>query len=393
MSVFGFRPSTVKADLVRTLRIGLPLIAAQLLQVGNGLVDAIIAGRIGNSELAAGGIGASLFFISSLLCIGLMAGLSPTLSNLIGQRRRAYVGRIFRQGLWLAVFTGSVALTILLLIRQLVPLFPFAPTLGPLIMEYLIGALWSLPFFALVMAARNVCEATGLTRPVLYVTAVGLLINILASSLLGLGLLGFPDWGLFGIGLATTLVNVSMAIVLFAILFGKRFARFELFAGVERPHWASLASMLSLSIPIFLAMLFEAGLFVATSVQMGTIGVQEAGAHQVAMGASSFCYMLPLGMSFALTARVGRAAGQCSMGSIRLRVLSGAILVTIMAILTAMLLIIFRFKIAAVYTTDPELIQFAGSLLLMGAVFQLPDGAQIALILRWKLRSMQTVAN
>ena len=379
-SLMGFRLSTVKADVWRTLRLGLPLIGAQLLQMGNGLVDAVIAGRIGNAELAAGGIGASLFFMTSLLCIGLMAGLSPTLSNLIGQRRRAYVGRVFRQGLWLALITGVLAMIILLLVLKLVPLFPFEPTLKPLIIEYLYGALWSLPFFALVMAARNVCEATGLTRPVLLVTAIGLVVNAIASFVLGLGLVGFPAWGLFGIGLATTLVNVCMALVLFALLLGKRFSRFELFVSIERPAWDYLKPMLNLSIPIFLAMLFEAGLFVATSIQMGTIGVEEAGAHQIAIGAAALCYMLPLGLSFALTARVGRAAGQGALMSIRLRILSGAILVIAMASLTFTLLIAFRFEIAAIYTSDPALIEFAASLLLLGAIFQLSDGTQITLI-------------
>lgn len=380
MTIFGVRSTTLKADLLRTLRMALPLIGAQLLQTGNGLVDAIIAGRIGNSELAAGGIGASLWFVTSLLCIGLMAGLSPTLSRLIGERRRAFVGRVFRQGVWLGLFTGILALSIVILVRQSVHLFPFAPELPSLIKEYLMGAAWSLPFFALVMAARNVCEATGLTRPVLVVTAMGLVINAAGSAILGLGLFGMPTLGLFGIGIATTIVNVITAFVLFAFLRGDRFIRFQLFADIERPDWTYLGPMLNLSIPICLGMLFEAGLFVATSIQMGAIGIVEAGAHQVAISASAFCFMLPLGMSFALTARIGRAAGQRSMSSIRLRIVSGSLLVMLMACLTALGLVVFRYQIASIYTSDSELIEFAASLLLLGAVFQLSDGAQIMLI-------------
>ena len=138
--------------------------------------------------------------------------------------------------------------------------------------------------------------------------------------------------------------------------------------------------MLSLSIPIFFGMLFEAGLFAATAIQAGKMGVIEAGAHQIAISAAAFTYMLPLGMSFAITARVGRAAGQHSMNGIRLRIFSGAVIVLLMAISTAILLVVFRFNIAAVYTSDPELINFAASLLLLGALFQLSDGAQVMLI-------------
>ncbi len=368
------------ADLRRTLRLGLPLIGAQLLQIGNGFVDALVAGRLGAAELAAGGIGGSLWFMVSLSCIGLMAGLSPTLSQLIGAKRRVFVGTIFRQGVWLGLITGVVALLVLLLIAVNVHRFAFAPELPPLIRDYLMGACWSLPFFALVMATRNVCEASSATRPVLIVTALGLLINVLANLGLGLGWFGLPRLELFGIGLATTLVNIGMAIAMVLFVMGPRFKRFSLFTTFDRPKWEHLRPMLTLSIPIFLGMLFEAGLFVATSVQMGFIGIVESGAHQIAIGASAFCYMLPLGMSFAMTARVGRAAALKQGAPIRLRILSGIILSVCMAFSTALLLVIFRFEIAAIYTDDIALQQMAASLLLLGALFQLSDGAQIMLI-------------
>ena len=364
----------------RTLRLAIPLIGAQLLQMGNGLVDAIIAGRIGSAELAAGGIGGSLWFIVSLSCIGLMAGLSPTLSRLIGQKRKVFVGTVYRQGVWLGLLTGFMALILLLVIAANVQHFGFAEGLAPLVKEYLLGASWSLPFFAIVMACRNVCEATGLTKPVLLVTALGLLINILANLGLGLGWFGLPKLGLFGIGLATTLVNIGMAIVLALLLRGPRFKRFELFSRFDKPEWVHIKPMLSLSIPIFFGMLFEAGLFVATSLQMGKIGIVESGAHQIAIGASAFCYMLPLGLSFAMTARIGRAAVLSTLEPVKLRILSGVILSIAMAVATASLLVVFRFQIAGIYTQDPELIQLAGSLLLLGAVFQLSDGAQVMLI-------------
>jgi multidrug resistance protein, MATE family len=372
--------TALRADVRRTLRVGLPLVGAQLLQMGNGLVDAVMAGRIGSAELAAGGIGGSLWFVVSLSCIGLMAGLSPTLSTLIGQKRRAFVGTIFRQGLWLGLVTGLVALGVLLLVARAVHSFPLASELPPLIQSYLYGACWSLPFFALTMAARNVCEATGLTRSVLLVTALGLVINIIGNLGLGLGWFGLPRLELLGIGLSTTLVNIGMMVSMLVVLTRKHFARYELFRRLDFPQWQYLKSMLVLSVPIFLGMLFEAGLFVATALQMGTIGVVESGAHQIAISASAFCYMLPLGISFALTARVGRAAALGSLPSLYLRIASGVLLLVVMAVCTALTLVIFRFEIAALYTQDEQLQQFAASLLLLGALFQLSDGAQIVLI-------------
>jgi len=360
--------------------MALPLIGAQLLQMGNGLVDAIVAGRLGRVELAAGGIGAAIWFFVSLLCIGLMAGLSPTLSELIGDRRRNAVGKVFRQGLWLGVITGFIGTISLLLMYHYLDKTALDPELIPSIRAYLITSCWSMPAMAIILAARNVCEAVNLTRPVLLVQLLGLLVNIIVDLTLGLGLFGFPKLGMYGIGLATSAVMIVMAVVLMLLLTGKRFARYNLFAAFEAPDWTQIKPLLVLSIPIFFALVFEAGLFAATGFQSGIFGTLEASAHFIAIGATAFCYMLPLGLSFALTARVGRVYGRRHMPGIRLRVVAGIIICIAMAVGTAILLLLFRHQITAVYTNDLAVRAFAASLLLVSVVFQLSDGLQAVLL-------------
>jgi len=289
---------------------------AQLMLMGNGLVDTLVAGRLGRLELAAGGIGAGFLFFASLSCIGLMAGISPTLSQLIGQSRRAYVGSVFTQGLWIGIVTGVLAMLFAWLMVATVGLWSIQSELVPLVVQYLMPASLSLPAFAIVMACRNACEATGFTRGVLLVQGLGLVINIVADLALGLGWFGFPKLGLFGIGVTTTIVSVSMAVALVIYLRGERFSRYRFLSTFEWPRWSDIRPMLVLSVPIYLALLFEAGLFVATALQMGMLGTVEAGAH----------------------------------------------------------------NIAGLYTSDLELRLFATQLIALAALFQLSDGAQVALL-------------
>jgi MATE family multidrug resistance protein len=379
--VNSFGTRRVLLEIKRTLVIALPLIGAQMLQVGNGLVDTLVAGRLGTVQLGAGGIGASIWFFGSLLCIGVMAGLSPILSKLIGQRRRAAVGAVFRQGLWLGLMAGSVAVAVTLLLAAFLPRLSLQQEMVPEVRGYLTTACWSLPAFAIVMACRNVCEATALTRPVLFVQFLGLLINLFADLAFGLGWFGFPKLGLVGIGMATSLVMISMAICLVFILMRRqRFQRFALFAAFEWPVWKEIKPMLHLSVPIYLGMLFEAGLFFVTAIQMGVLGSMEAAAHNIAIGISAACYMLPLGLSFTLTSRIGRVYGRESVSAIKLRVLSGILITAVMAILTAITLLSFRHVLPGVYTDDPELQRFATHLLLFAALFQLSDASQVSLI-------------
>jgi len=261
-----------------------------------------------------------------------------------------------------------------------VGLWSIKTELVPLVKSYLLPASFSLPAFAVVMACRNACEATGYTRGVLVVQMLGLVINIFADLALGLGWFGFPKLGLLGIGIATSIVSFSMAIALVFYLRGSRFSRYQFLHKFEWPRWHDIKPMLTLSVPIYLALLFEAGLFVATALQMGMLGTLEAGAHNIAIGISGACYMLPLGLSFALTARVGRVYGRGGYESLKLRVASGLLITFLLAATTVLMLVLFRYQLTGLYTSNTELRLFAVQLIALAALFQLSDGAQVALL-------------
>lgn len=367
-------------EMKRSLLVSLPLIGAQLLHVGNSMIDALIAGRIGKIELAAGGIGASIFTIILLGSIGLMASLSPTMAQAIGQSQRREVGRLFRQGLWLALLLGALGLGLLGLIIERLPHWSLAPELVPKTQSYLAAIRWGIPPALLFLAARNVCEATGRGRAVLIVQLIGLVINLLGNLAFGLGWFGFPALGLAGIGWSTSLVMLCTCLSLFCLLAGKRFRSFGLYDRFEWPDSTKLLMLLSLSAPIALAILFEAGLFTATAIQMGMLGTVPASAHNIAIGVAALLYMLPLGLGMSLTARVGVAFGRKSIASARLRVGSGVIITLIMALCSAATLIALHQFIPKLYTSDPDVQHLAAQLLLLAAVFQISDSFQVTLL-------------
>jgi len=155
----------------------------------------------------------------------------------------------------------------------------------------------------------------------------------------------------------------SMAIALLLFLRTARFDRYRLLASFEAPDRATIKSMFTLSFPIYLS-----------------LGKVESASHNIAIGIASLTFMLPLGLSFALTARVGRVYGRTSLPAIKQRITAGLVVTAILAMLMAILLVLFRFELAALYTDDEKLIAFAAHLLLFGAAFQLSDGAQIAFL-------------
>ncbi|MEM9695495.1 MAG: MATE family efflux transporter, partial [Myxococcota bacterium] len=85
------------------LRLALPLAAAQVGQMLLGLVDTAVVGRLGASELAAVGVGNSIFFTLAIFGTGLVLGVEPTIAQAVGAGRIKRARGLVTQGQWLGL--------------------------------------------------------------------------------------------------------------------------------------------------------------------------------------------------------------------------------------------------------------------------------------------------
>jgi MATE family multidrug resistance protein len=61
----------------------------------------------------------------------------------------------------------------------------------------------------------------------------------------------------------------------------------------------------------------EGSIFAAVALIMGTLGTRVVAAHQVAINFSSITFMVPLGLSMAISVRVGQAVGRRDPAAVR----------------------------------------------------------------------------
>ena len=163
----------------------------------------------------------------------------------------------------------------------------------------------------LFQAMRNFVSA--LERPgwVLAISLAGIVLNALLGWALIFGQLGFPALGLFGGGLASSIVWALLALALAAVIMTDRqFRRFHLFGRWWRPDWPRFARLWRLGLPIGLAMGFEGGVFSAAAYLMGLISADAVAAHAIALQIAALSFMVPWGMAQAATVRVGLALGR-----------------------------------------------------------------------------------
>jgi MATE family multidrug resistance protein len=188
---------------------------------------------------------------------------------------------------------------------------------------------------------------------------------------------GIPAMGAAGIGAATAIVLWLEAIA-FAlyVVWHPVYANLALTARLERPQWPAIRELLRIGVPMGVTVLMEAGLFIATTLTIGTLGAGTVASHQVALNVASLFFMIPLGIAMATTVRVGNAAGRGDAAAVRLAGDAGIGLTFGTQAVSATIMLALPTTIASLYSSDAAVIALAAELLVLAALFQFPDGIQ-----------------
>ena len=133
-----------------------------------------------------------------------------------------------------------------------------------------------------------------------------------------------------------------------------------------------------IGVPIGVAIFIEGSLFSVAALLIGSLGTEIVAGHQVAINFAALTFMVPLGISMAMTVRVGFAAGRGDVGAARFAAFVGAgLALTSQSISAAVMLLVPR-QVASIYTADPAVVAMAVKLLFLAAFFQISDGVQVS---------------
>lgn len=373
-----YNRENIQKEALKLLGIGGPIIATQLMRMGLNFTDTVMAGQLSATDLAGVAIGNAIYLPITIFCMGTLIAINPIVSQHLGGRRFDEIGKNARQLFWLILLLSVPCFFVIRNLDMVMHLAGVTREIIPLSEGYLKAVSWGIMPFFVYAGVRFFSEGLSVTRPAMYIAFISLFVNAGANYVLMYGKLGFPAMGAVGAGYATSLVNFLGAVifVLFTASF-KPFKRFHIFARTSGPEWSYIREMLRIGIPNGISQTMEVLLFATVSVLMGTLSVKAAAAHQIAINVAATMFMIPLGLSMAISQRVGFSIGQGSLENARYRGTIGIIMCALIMTLTALLLFIFPESIVSIYTNDPEVSRVAVSLLFLAAIFQISDGLQV----------------
>ncbi|RDX37512.1 MATE family efflux transporter [Kangiella sp. HD9-110m-PIT-SAG07] len=360
------------------IKVAVPAILAQLAQMTLGIVDTLMAGNYSKHALAAVGTGANTFMIIFSLYLGLSFALNPMVSHFNGQGQFKQIGKTFQMGQFIALAFGFVTFFILRHMETPLLLMGVTPDIAGLTADYLTAMSWgTLPAF-LFLALRASNEGLFSTKAIMICSFLVIPFNILFNTWFIYGGLGLPAMGAIGVGYATSLVWTLLFLFLLIYTYkNKRYEHLDIFKNIRLPKMSLVREYFSIGTPIAVGMLMEVGLFGMIGIMVARYGVDLTGAHQIAMNIATAAFMIPLGLSVAITARVGFWQGKQNYRQMRLAGFCGIGLSVFFQAASVTLMLLFRHDFVGFYTDNPELINIAASLIFLAAIFQFSDGLQI----------------
>jgi MATE family multidrug resistance protein len=374
-------PTSFRQEARALLHLGAPIILSQVAQVVMGLLDTVMSGQAGAFEQAVVGLGVALWIPVFIGLMSVVQAVSPLIAHHFGAGDHDAVAHDAREGIWLALYTGLLPLLLVPLAPGLLVGFRIDPALAQRTGVFLWGIAFGLPAALVYRSLAFYSSSINQTRPVMMLAFVGLAVNAFLNWVLIYGHLGAPAMGGAGCGWATGIgMWVSLATLAAWTAWAPAYKPTYVWHGWRPPTWAAQKRLLKLGLPMGGAGVAEVAAFCSIAVLVGRFGDVQIAAHQVALNSSALIFMFPMGISAAITVRVGHALGAGDARAARHVAWSGIGVGLVFAALAIVPIILARHQVAALYSSDPAVQALAANLLLFAAFWQLFDATQVTAI-------------
>lgn len=360
------------------LKIGIPIMLGQACVIILAFADNIMIGWHSVEELAASSFVNNVLNLFILTELGFASGLTPVIGAFHGTGNLRGVGVSMKNGLLVNGLIGIVSIVLLTVIYVFLGHFGQKPELMPLIRPYYIivgiSTLFALGFNVLKQFTDGICQPVVSMIFLMF----GNVLNIFGNWVLIYGKLGCPELGLFGAGIST-FISRALMLILFVLYIWKaeKFKdyiaafRSALFSRVKMKH------IFNMGYPVAIQMGLESSTFSFAAIMAGWLGVMELAAHQVVITISQLFFLMMQGLSFAISILVANSYGKKDYRGVKEYVRKGYLMMLTVSASLSVLLYVFRYPAAGIFTDSPEVASMAVSLFFFLFAYQFGDALQL----------------
>lgn len=282
-------------------KIAFPVLISALVEQLMGMTDTAFLGRVGEIELGASALGGIFFIVVFMLILGFCSGAQILMGRRNGEGNYADIGVVFYHSLGFL----TIVSTVILILVQL-----FGPSLLKLMISsakvyeaawtYLTWRMWGIYFSMVACLFRAFFVATTQTSTLKFNSVVMVLTNVVLDYLLIFGKFGFPELGIAGAAIASSLASGGSMLFFLIYTWWKVDYRRYAFHQLPRFKWRLLGKMLNISIWTMVQNFLSLTTWFIFFIAVEHLGSRELAATNVMRALSNFMFVTL--MAFASTA-------------------------------------------------------------------------------------------
>ncbi len=381
------------------LRLAYPVIIGMLGHTLIGIVDNVMVGKLGSTELAAVSLGNSLIFIAMSLGIGFSTAITPIIAEADAEKNISKIRLTFHNGLFLCIILGFALFGLVILAKPIMEVLHQPKEVIALAKPYLDWVAFSLVPLIIYQGYKQFADGLSLTKVSMYAIVLANILHVIINYCLIYGIWIFPKMGILGAGLGTVISRIAMVVFMHSILSRKEQLKqyFQDFSFDEIKK-ETINKIVNLGFPSAMQMLFEVVLFTAAIWLCGNIGKTSQAANQIALSLASMTFMVAMGLSIAAMIRVSNQKGLNNYKHLIIVARSIFLLAILIEIIFALLFVALHQVLPYLFLNmdnqtqlldNQDVIAISAKLLLVAAVFQISDGIQVVVL--GALRGLQDV--
>lgn len=361
-------------EITRLTKLGFPIVISLAAATLIGVVDTVMIAPLGTLSLAAASITNSVIIIFYSGLYGFVSAVGVRMAEARGRQSADDLSSATRTGIMVAIVTGTIGAILMLLFR------PALDLLGqPKEVIDLLGGYWTamslllIPFTAFY-ALKGLFDAIDAPWVGVGLAFLAVVLNVPANWILIHGIGAWEGWGLVGAGLASLLSQTASLILAWIIWRKAMWTKDARKPGLREQK--ELRVQLHEGSAIAVGYIGEGAAYAFAGLMMGWFSAVALAANQIVSAVAGVVYMVPLGISIAVSIRIGQAIGADERRRlVTIGIASLVVIVVWMAVVMAGLLL-GGGALARTLSDDSAVVTLATSMFIVIAAMQIADGVQ-----------------
>lgn len=299
-----------RAFYKRLAIIALPIVIQNFLGSFLNMIDTVMIGKVGETEIAAVGIANQYFFFFSMISMSIMSGCSIFISQFWGKKDTVNIKKVLGLGLISGVISSVLFIIPALTIpEKIISLFNTDPHVIELGVKYLKIACLTYFFISITFSYSFSLRSIGNTIPSLVISFISLCCNALFNYILIFGKFGAPVMGVEGAAIATLIARVVETLSMLWYVYNKNHVLSASVRDILCITWEFVIGAYRTILPVMLNDTFWGLAFIVYSVAYGRMGTKAMASIQICNNITNLFMVVIFGMSSASAVMIGNKIG------------------------------------------------------------------------------------